>query len=266
MFVKRRGFTLIELLVVIAIIGILIALLLPAVQKVREAAARMQCANNLKQIALAIHAYENTFKKIVPSHEVNPYNGGWMVQILPYIEQNALYQQMMAIPGGNNGPKYGGAVRDPMAGTLITTYVCPADPRGAAGLIFNQPWDGVNGNHVYACTDYVAVIGWDYSSGSNSAACGAPCLTINEGMMTPWNPGKRFTNVTDGLSNSLLVGERPPGFDLDWGWFVQGGNDVMSGVSNVTVPNYTKDQNGKPCPAPPGQAAGLRLGGVRRHG
>jgi prepilin-type N-terminal cleavage/methylation domain-containing protein/prepilin-type processing-associated H-X9-DG protein len=244
----RRGFTLIELLVVIAIIAILIGLLLPAVQKVREAAARMKCANNLKQIALAVHGYENVFKKIVPTHEVNPYNGGWMVKILPFIEQDALYNQMQAIPGGNNGPapNYGGAVRGPMAGTVVPTYTCPSDPRQGQGLVYSGT-DGNQFNHTFATTDYVAIIGWDYQSGSNLASCGGPCTTDKIGMMTPWFPGKKFVNVVDGLSNTLLLGERPPGSDLDWGWWVNGGNDVMSGVSNVTVPNYTTDQNGKSC-------------------
>jgi prepilin-type N-terminal cleavage/methylation domain-containing protein/prepilin-type processing-associated H-X9-DG protein len=250
MRVRRRGFTLIELLVVIAIIAILIGLLLPAVQKVREAAARMKCSNNLKQMGLAVHMYENTYGKVVPSHNYQPYNGGWMVQILPFIEQDNLYKRIQSLPGSSYSNPLGGAWHAENSGVQLAIYTCPSDPRSGNALIFNQTWDGYGSDHTFGTTDYACIVGWDYCSGDTSRK-GAPFGVDKQGLMTPWHPGVKFTDATDGLSNTLLIGERPPGYDLDWGWWVNGGNDVMSGVANVTYPNYTRDQNGKPCPPSP---------------
>ncbi|MFO0864079.1 MAG: DUF1559 domain-containing protein [Gemmataceae bacterium] len=124
----RFGFTLIELLVVIAIIAVLIALLVPAVQKVREAAARTQCQNNLKQLALSVHGYHDVFKKIPQNRSPNTYgydiNGSswsWISRILPYIEQGPLYTT------GNlaNYPTFASQLT--AYGTQINVLLCPSD-------------------------------------------------------------------------------------------------------------------------------------------
>lgn len=114
---RSYGFTLVELLVVIAIIGILVGLLLPAVQAAREAARRMQCSNNTKQMGLALHNYESTFKKLPPALFANPFASqydddgfGWMVAILPFIEQQNLYMQIN--PNGQPGALGRQEVRD----------------------------------------------------------------------------------------------------------------------------------------------------------
>jgi prepilin-type N-terminal cleavage/methylation domain-containing protein/prepilin-type processing-associated H-X9-DG protein len=206
----RRGFTLIELLVVIAIIAVLIGLLLPAVQKVREAAARMSCQNNLKQIGLACFSYESANSHL-PGDGNDPASNyqGWMVGILPYIEQGNLYNS------GNFG-------------NIVKTYICPSDPRGT-GFFSDPNFAG------WALTSYVSVSGVTYFDGLGIIGNSTGPNTV--------------VSITDGTSNTLLVGERPPGIDSYWGWYAETtGIDENSGVQNAAGASYYgSDQNGNPC-------------------
>ena len=136
----RKGFTLIELLVVIAIIAILIALLVPAVQKVREAAARAQCQNNMKQIALAAHNAHDVRRVMPPQFgrygsESNGDYGTLFFHLLPYVEQTALHKQAFNAAGNYQDTRVSGA------GTVIPTYLCPADD-AAVGTLAAWGWAG----------------------------------------------------------------------------------------------------------------------------
>src|SRR3982751_3654822 len=137
---SRRGFTLIELLVVIAIIAILIGLLLPAVQKVREAAARSQCSNNLKQIALGNMNYESANSTFLPGVGKNGCCWGtWQVPILPYIEQDNLFKIYINFGGLDySGPRYAAGVNVGVSGTRIKTFTCPSDTPSQVGSIMNH--------------------------------------------------------------------------------------------------------------------------------
>jgi prepilin-type processing-associated H-X9-DG protein len=199
---------LIELLVVIAIIAILIGLLVPAVQKVREAAARLQCQNNLKQLGLAMHNFHDAYK-VLPycrtgGHEQD---NTWAVIILPYIEQGPLYQTWFGtiIPGldgppimsttpaiGINDLRYNRTIRNASAplSNMVPLYFCPSR---RSPQVCTAP---LGSNLVGACADY-AVVG-----GNNTLNTGA--FHINDG----YGVGIRITAITDGTSNTLLMGEK----------------------------------------------------------
>jgi prepilin-type N-terminal cleavage/methylation domain-containing protein len=161
----KRGFTLVELLVVIAIIAILIGLLLPAVQKVREAAARSQCQNNLKQIILATHNCNDTYHQLppilgpYPGALSNGYNpnvaghqgvGGVPIYLLPFLEQDTLYQQ--CIPSDGNGLAWSGNNPLNAYSIPVKTFICPSDPSGTSNTCPQNP----GGPPFAAATSYAA--------------------------------------------------------------------------------------------------------------
>ena len=169
------GFTLIELLVVIAIIAVLIGLLLPAVQKVREAAARMQCQNNLKQIGLALHNYHDSFKffPTAGSADGKPLSGGpwpnsgegtnWMVHTLPFIEQGNIYNRLTFNGDAgwtDNDTQPNSSARNNVllsAGVVIKTFRCPSDPKEA--LIRNDSNVRPADDYKVTRNSYVAIAG-----------------------------------------------------------------------------------------------------------
>jgi prepilin-type N-terminal cleavage/methylation domain-containing protein/prepilin-type processing-associated H-X9-DG protein len=202
---RRIGFTLIELLVVIAIIGILIALLLPAVQKIREAAARTRCKNNLHQIGLAMHMYHDSYGKL-PMGELSraglaPNPGwAWSIMILPYVEQGNWLNQMGAdLATPRNVPAAGTPPLPSAANGLDqgrTVFLCPADGGGATNNAFTATVGGVT-YAGYGKSNYV----------------------INRRVLGPGANGDTPANmslmqITDGTSNTILAGERDSVFNV----------------------------------------------------
>ncbi len=212
---QKQGFTLIELLVVIAIIAILIGLLLPAVQKVREAASRMSCSNNLKQLGLAMHNYQSTFSCFTNSRRDADYT--WMVQLFDYLEQGALRNQWNF---STNYYNQSAQVQQ----TTIKGLFCPA--RRAASKQDANNGDQADGSaatstrYPGALADYAANVGttgsdywWD-----GITAGGTVANTPTNGVFplaNDWNTGGtgyrngyRIADITDGLSNTLMIGEK----------------------------------------------------------
>ncbi|HZZ79407.1 MAG TPA: DUF1559 domain-containing protein [Gemmataceae bacterium] len=224
-FKHRRAFTLIELLVVIAIIAILIALLVPAVQKVREAAARTQCINNMKQLGLGMHNYHSVAKALPDGcHQTIDQNWtwSWMAMILPYVDQAPLFTQATNFaksdptssyaPWGAGGAWYGltGNSNDgpnPAQGQALAVFMCNSEARSLVRQI-----DYGLGAVSIGFTDYVG----------NSGSQGDYASSV------PFNgvlyAGSKVTlvGITDGTSNTLMVGEHPPSNDFLFGWWFDG--------------------------------------------
>ncbi len=199
---RIRAFTLVELLVVIAIIGVLIALLLPAVQQARESARRMQCSNNMKQTALAMHTYHD-IHGVLPAPGYGGNHLGWSCSILPQLEQNAIAEGLDYSLGGHadTGRVKYGIVE-------IDAYTCPSAP--GSEIYSPRSEEAYNGQQAY-CMHYFGILGpqgtnatsgQDYACQNLSEAFGGVC---SEGIMQ--DKGSKFRDVTDGLSNTYLLGE-----------------------------------------------------------
>lgn len=224
----RRGFTLIELLVVIAIIGVLIGLLLPAVQKVREAANRMKCANNLKQLGVALHNFHSTQGGFPKAGKLSN-QLSWHVFILPFMEQDGLYRQFSFASGPYDGAGATGPNKNIIAiNNKVNMFLCPTSP--VTQMVITPPsyWittEEVNGVPPYT-THYYGIMG---PKGTNPVS-GQPYLVDQSGAdathggfarggifmrdtnATSTAPGPEIgystTDILDGTSNTLMVGER----------------------------------------------------------
>ena len=192
---QRGGFTLVELLVVIAIIGVLVSLLLPAVQAARESSRRIKCANNLKQLGLALTNYHDTYG-VLPAGWHRPKLWGWNTLLLPFLEQQSLHTQIQATPNGTGRGFDDLMTKFPATNTLLQTKLsvvrCPSDPAGptvtyATGLPTT----------LFGRSNYAANFGTKMSN-------------VPEVVDGPFyfNSGRRLGEITDGLSSTLFVGER----------------------------------------------------------
>ena len=263
---SRRGFTLIELLVVIAIIAILIGLLLPAVQKVREAAARMSCTNNLKQIALANMNYESAYGTFLPGVGKNGCCWGtWMIPILPFEEQTALFNIYTNFGGLDPLPRYDAGVNAQIATTRLKNFTCPSDTP--------QLWNGYTMHNYVLNAGNTTLFQVGLPLGCTSGAGCTPFLgspfgfyensDLSDDSTYPYtNPpsdptqGKmgrprKVTEITDGTSNTLCASEIIQ--DINGGirgfsWW--GGSSGFTGYFPPNSPTALDVMTGGACPNP----------------
>jgi prepilin-type N-terminal cleavage/methylation domain-containing protein len=257
---RYRGFTLIELLVVIAIIAILIGLLLPAVQKIREAANRMKCSNNIKQIALGMHNYNDTNSELPPCVYVGPGIGwtdennvgpGWSVLILPYVEQDNLFKQVQAAvsnysnwvlnkPGGFNDQTW--RTNANLKGTKIPTYLCPSEP--FSNTLGNRAGGGwargsYAANNSPSDPGAAANGGTPYGDPGGGGLPGGGVITINS------SGSVAQLSVQDGTANTIMVNHLrsgPAANDMrgTWAFPLPGGNYTGNhAVGDANGPNDT---------------------------
>ncbi len=251
------GFSLIELLVVITIIAILLALLLAGVQKVRAAAGRAECASKLRQLGLALHGYHDV-RGTFPVQGSNYLVAGrlddddlfdhvWMYKILPFLEQDAL-SRLGIVSGSDvipprNSPEWQRWWKT--WGTPVPAFLCPSDPRPLAESF--APITTPDGVMPCGLTSYVGVSGRNSLEAQNNQGGILVDGSDLTGIIVGPNVSVKMSQVTRGLSSTLMVGERPPGPDCKggaWAWgFWQ---SSLWAVGNMNLPSYTgcwKDQS-----------------------
>ena len=263
---RARGFTLIELLVVIAIIAILIGLLLPAVQKVREAAARMKCSNNLKQVALACHNYHDANMQLPygegPGNPADPITtrrgccwGTWQTLILPYIEQQAMFNgyrnlsgddiKGMALSGSSNRLRYGDSPNvENVTSKRLSTLTCPSDNPNPGAITTTI------GGVAYAITSHNYVV--NYGNTNNYQVDITTPVTLQFlGAPFGWAPKiAKLTDLSDGTSNTMLASETLQGIGTDlrgFSWWAPGAQFTTVYGPNSTSPDIvTQNCNNQP--------------------
>ena len=251
----RTGFTLIELLVVIAIIGVLVGLLLPAVQQAREAARRSACSNNMKQQGLAVHNYADVNPEKFPvgwvgEYEMGEWHGdegeghGFASRMLPFIEQNNVYKTI------NFGAQVSAASNATARTTVISTFLCPSDSYGAgdvfspgeegAGSNDEETPDATPGSTQYARSNYPGCFGSEHMGGHDDHGGGGggdEGLEPGEGngiFLAGGANGENavsFRDVRDGLSKTIMIGERDS--RLGGSLWIGRGDGLESGMSRV---------------------------------
>ena len=217
---RRCAFTLIELLVVLAIMAIVMGLLLAAVQKVRAAAARAACANNLRQLGLALHQRHLDFHALPPGMQ---FKGGpdshlfqtWLAPLLPYVEQQSLWDRTLQSYAAFPYPfPVNGVSPHPGLSQVVPVFLCPADGR------VSSPQLAPKTKALVAFTSYLGV------SGTTTAARDGVFFRDSQ---------VRLADITDGTSQTLLVGERPPSADYQFGWWYAGTGQQSTGSADMLL-------------------------------
>ncbi len=246
---RRRAFTLVELLVVIAIIGVLVALLLPAVQAAREAARRMQCSNNMKQIGLALHNYADSYRGSLGFNQDKLWDSNqrfkdfsWVVSVLPYMEQIGIYDSInFNDPDGNCGivPGVRGVTNRDIRTTVISSLICPSNDqpklRENQGQSYGAiDWTPPSGNAPAAGLDYVGNLGHTWSGWKD---CGAiPEFRESDPDYLPTDPNNRF--IRGGAGTPWIDTNDASQGNMNGVFMQRGGfslNQIVDGTSNTSM-------------------------------